>query len=81
MGKLLRFRHSDRRQQTYARSRRTLPPSNSSSPKSSRLRRRAAVVAAASVFQQLALENPYGLRMLENLGRQMLEATKVIAGA
>lgn len=34
------------------------------------------IVGAANVFQQLAIENRYGLEMLERLGREILAETR-----
>ncbi len=33
-------------------------------------------INAANVFQVLAFENPYGLKVLESLGRKMLRETR-----
>lgn len=75
MSKVLRFRRS-KRQSLLLYGRRSIT-SKRSSRKSRPSTKRDPVVAAANVFQILAIENPYGLRMLESLARRILAATQL----
>lgn len=77
MSKVLRFNRRSR-QTKSERSNRTSNISRNNSRNSSP-RKHPQTTGAASVFQQLALVNPFALAMLVNLGRRMLAESELVS--
>jgi len=76
MPKVLRFHRPTRNSASCAGRSRTSKNKSRRSPPSTKVD----CVGAANVFQRLAGENPYGLQLLESLGRKMLAATASAGG-